>query len=501
MFDFFFWPCRIFDGTIGKDLKIPAHVRLFPQKIQQQMIEEELRMIAEADPILKEVAARLTSGTEYAAVEKYLIESEDQLTGLAQQILVPTLIMNATAVLQSSVVLLTSIDQVENKDALIQLLKTCLQKGASTCCKPLEKSMRFSIAAIELVQAVGIDMTGIFSPSGVSLFHLAGLSVADTDAVLNMAFAVNANINAQCVYIEEEGNWDNTPVQDMIVNECWTKLSCLTIQTIERGVTLDLTKKDREGKDASLLMAKMNQHRALHYFRIEQKKNPDLFIIDYTQTDHLGRTGLHYGCLYKNPEIIYIFLAGGADINQPDKSGRTPIDYLVSRDSDLIQSTLQEVCIDALRPYIARSNDAPHAEDRPTVSVLDHCLSSTQFFSAVSTVIRHKSEISVDKMGLLFRNVANSRDNLCYLLEIFIRRHIDLNGSGKSGNTALHVACRTGNAHHVQWLIQHGALSLANMQGKKPVELTKKDTVRTLFATAAKAVAEAEEAAPAAAAT
>lgn len=447
-------------------------MHFWPADAVKKAMVQKIREIASSDPVLKAMANYTEGELNYLAAQKFFEKNE--LTDLARLILVPTLLINATVVRQSrGAVPVEDVLEVKKSEELVELLKSCIVKGANICCEPLEKAMRFSFASAQLLQAAGINMSNTFAPSNMNLFHIAGLGTADYERMILLAFEAGANPNLQCAFGSDQPNfWNNTPLQDLISNERWTEAGILVTEAVERSITLDFTKKDQEGKNTLHLIAKMNEHRALHYFRIEHKKHPTLFEMDYTATDKTGKTGLHYGCLYKNPETIYIFLAGGCDMNQPDNSGKTPLDYLIVRNPALIKQSFAEVAIDVDRPYIAHRNGEERPANIPYKSIVDHCLSDISLSGSTRVILRYGSNIPQEKLELLFRNVAVRSGNSCCLLAMLLDR-VAIDASGASGNTALHVAARSNNSVHINWLLAHGATSLENTKGKTPQQLAR----------------------------
>ncbi len=87
--------------------------------------------------------------------------------------------------------------------------------------------------------------------------------------------------------------------------------------------------------------------------------------------------------------------------------------------------------------------------------------------------------------GLVFRNIANRKSDCSAALQTFVDNGVNINGAGaSSGNTALHVAAKRGNASHVTLLLRAKASLFAkNTQNKTPLKVASSKEVQQLLQT------------------
>ncbi len=337
-------PAMVFTAQLLKivsgELEIRQRFTAFiQQKTKEKYSREEIQKLSlrgaiTSDPIFSGLVSR-SEGSDYKAIYEF-IEAQERLTPLAEAALIPALLVNATICTNAdfegddSLRALRTMDQLHAGEDLVELLKLCIEKGASCSSDMLPIALRLSFVASQLLEKSGVDLSQPLSPKEANLFHVAALADGFSEAVFDLAFRLGANPNLKTKEVEE-GDWDNTALQDCFANEAWGDSFSLFKAAKAHKAVLDLTVQDKEGKNATLLLAKMNQGHFLETINQWNTENPDLLKLDFKAVDKQGRSGLHYACLYKNSKMIQFFVSHGLDLNQADNSGKTPIDLLFTQ--------------------------------------------------------------------------------------------------------------------------------------------------------------------------
>jgi ankyrin repeat protein len=139
--------------------------------------------------------------------------------------------------------------------------------------------------------------------------------------------------------------------------------------------------------------------------------------VDINSSGESGNTALHNACRKGHLSVIEELLKSAADITKENKQGKIPLQLT--------------------KPY-----------------------------SEACAIMKRASELK-------FRQAADKGD-LEAIKSILTYGIININGSGESGNTALHYACRKGYPSVIEELLKAGAdIARENKQSKLPLQLTK----------------------------
>jgi ankyrin repeat protein len=193
----------------------------------------------------------------------------------------------------------------------------------------LHYAARFrNTAMCRLLLESGADISATDSEGNEPL-HEAALSNRGSDAVCELLVAHGANVNA----VNNRGNtpllqalsWDDV-VNPLYLPVLWNLESRMEYRSDKIAVVKQLLK---GGSDTKVV----NKHRQtpLHFAAGDQKDNPALCEVSLRHkakidvVDEDGNQPLHIACLNGHLETVKLMVSHGANVDEIDNFGRTPL--------------------------------------------------------------------------------------------------------------------------------------------------------------------------------
>ena len=459
-----------------------------------------------SDPVMLSASNALNSENDFEAVNRIIFSAS--MTYESKEILIPCLLSSIMSIVyqRRSIAFIENLEDVPNIQSLRELLKTCKDKGYQfdSSLASFVLALTPLVALLYLELDINIDK-GLKS-TGQNLFNLGALTPHHTHAERLFDLAIKkqsaqnkkqALSNSSLDHLSYWDDWDNTPLHNIIANEAFERLKLFLRKCREAGRLLDLTVKDKEGKNPLLLATKMRDTKTFCYLIEQSKRYPTLFKFDIDARDDFGRSGLHYACMLKESRMIEVYLKNGANYHKKDNQGLRPIDYLLMQNKKNASESLRTVAINPERR--AKSYEFPSTREASLVDQLLSCFcikkksSKTVIEVCFSDECLTSSCIAALKEGMLeadkdkehaFRCISNMETDETQALQALVDAGTDINASGPSKNTALHRAAKKGNSTHVKWLLEQGAKQEENAEEQTPSDVAATQEIKQMLTAA-----------------
>ncbi|KAG0468732.1 hypothetical protein HPP92_018060 [Vanilla planifolia] len=186
--------------------------------------------------------------------------------------------------------------------------------------------------------------------------------------------------------------------------------------------------------------------------------------------DSGGRTLLHLATSRARPDLVQLLIEFNADVQAPDRSGRSPLEVAAASGEDLIAEIL-----------LARGASTGRSS---AWGPLHHAAAAGQKEILRLLLLKgvNMEETTADGRTALHLAVEERRrDCVSFLLAAGARADV---GLGEAGNTPLHAAAVTGDEATARLLIASGCPGLMearNRKGKTAYEMAVKEGQRNLF--------------------
>jgi|GEM_PF-2061432 len=208
------------------------------------------------------------------------------------------------------------------------------------------------------------------------------------------------------------------------------------------------------------------------------------FINTYT-TPLKKLTLLEIAITCKNTQVVDYLLQAGADVNQYNKNGQTPLYYAVN-----------ENAIDVIPQLLAAKADVNKQNKQINNKTIDSFGFGTPLRQAI---INFKMEIismllaagadvdQADKFGETLLHILTAMrpgdsNNLVIIAQELVDAGANINAQDEYGNTPLHMASRFNSPSMVTWLLEAGAdTTIVNKNGKTAFDVAVRPKIKNLY--------------------
>ncbi|MGD8501864.1 MAG: ankyrin repeat domain-containing protein, partial [Phycisphaerales bacterium] len=217
---------------------------------------------------------------------------------------------------------------------------------------------------------------------------------------------------------------------------------------------------------------------------------------DVNEQNNWGWTPLYTAVATGHGDIVRLLIAEGADADTPSKAGLTPLHFAVNNGNRDIAKLLIKNGADC---RTADENGATplHAsaerghidiarllvDNNADIDAKDKWVWTPLFYSCwknhkdlAEFLITKGADINIkDSRGMTLLHIAGQQD----IIELLIAKGIDVNSKNNSGQTPLHSALQRGNKELTELFINTGAdINIKNNYGQTPLNLAARDGLK-----------------------